>query len=443
VLHRLFLKSQNKNYLAIKNHTLLYASNDKAFEGALQKGMKMGVKVKVARTAKELSDVYRLRYQIYHVEEGFYQDNKSGFVTDVYDSIPNTVNVIAYNDLGEPIGTIRAVEDSEIGTPSDSSFDFTPYREKIRKEAKENGADEPQFVSAGMLAIAPEWRNRRDVFRSLLRMAVDVGKSMQKTHIISTVNHETISIYKRLGWDLLAEPILIEEIGTSIVPVAISLDVIYQWAFDSLIKQRKLLEHFSGCFQWYLMDGNTVLFEQDDKGDDAYLVTKGMVDITCYYKESDKRIPLAHLVVGDMFGEMSLIDEAPRSASAITRGNTELLVINREAFWQKIDENPAYLRDLMSVLSSRLRSADERAILYAHAPVQERLNYFIRALEQYALPDPRNPERKISKTGVEELAEMSLTSPQEALSFLQTLEKENKIELNKGKLIFLGTEFSS
>lgn len=401
----------------------------------------MGVKVKVAKTAKELSDVYRLRYQIYHVEEGLFQDDTSGFITDVYDSVPNTVNVIAYNDEGEAIGTIRVVEDAEIGTPSDSCFDFTPYRERICKEVDTRAGTAPQFVSAGMLAIAPQWRNRRDVFRSLLRMAVDVGKSMHKTHIISTVNHLTISIYKRLGWELLSEPILIEEIGTSIVPIAVPLEVIYQWAFDSLAEQKNLLEHFSGCFQWYLLDGDTVIFEQDDSGDEAYLITKGTVDITCYYRESDKKIPLARLGVGDMFGEMSLIDEAPRSASAITRGNTELLVINREAFWQKIHENPVYLRDLMSVLSSRLRSADERAMLYAHAPLQERLNYFIRALAQYAMVDPKDEGRKISKTTVDELAEMALTTPQEALSFLQSLEQDNKLEIAKGKLIFLGTDF--
>lgn len=401
----------------------------------------MGVKVKVAKTAKELSDVYRLRYQIYHVEEGLFQDNSSGFITDVFDSVPNTVNLIAYNDDGEAIGTIRVVEDAEIGTPSDSCFDFTPYRERIRKEVDTRAGTAPQFVSAGMLAIAPQWRNRRDVFRSLLRMAVDVGKSMRKTHIISTVSHLTISIYKRLGWELLSEPILIEEIGNSIVPIAVPLEVMYQWAFDSLAEQKNLLEHFSGCFQWYLLDGDTVIFEQDDSGDEAYLITKGMVDITCYYRESDKKIPLARLGVGDMFGEMSLIDEAPRSASAITRGNTELLVINREAFWQKIHENPVYLRDLMSVLSSRLRSADERAMLYAHAPLQERLNYFIRALAQYAMVDPKDPKRKISKTTVDELAEMALTTPQEALSFLQSLEQDNKLEIAKGKLIFLGTDF--
>jgi len=396
----------------------------------------MAVIIKIAETAQELSDVYRLRYEVYHDEEGLFQDNKTGYIIDIFDSIPNTINIIAYSD-GVAVGTIRAVPDSEIATPSDESFDFQPYRQEVRSQADERGLDDPKFISSGMLAIAEQWRNRRDVFRGLLRMATDVAKSRGFTHIIATVNAQTIGIYKRLGWNILSDPIFIEEIGNDIVAVAVELDVMYAWAFDMLKQQRVFLEHFSGCFQWYLLDDGTTIFEQGDDGDEAYLITKGVVNITCHYKDSDKTISLAKLGEGDMFGELSLIDDATRSASAQTRGNTELLVINKEMFWQKTYENPSYLRDLMGVLSQRLRSADERAILYAHAPLAERLTYFITVLEQYAVPHPKKDGRRLSKTTIKEFADMAVASEEDALDFLQGLEATGKVQLERQKIIFL------
>jgi CRP-like cAMP-binding protein/N-acyl-L-homoserine lactone synthetase len=396
----------------------------------------MAVKIKIAHTAQELRDVYKLRNDVYHDEEGLFQGNNTGYIIDIYDSIPNTVNIVAYSD-GVAVGTIRIVPDSEIGTPSDESFDFSYHRKKIRAEALHNNDKTPKFISAGMLTIAEQWRNRRDIFRGLFRMAADVAKSMDMTHVIATVNASTVSIYKRLGWEILSEPILIEEIGNEIVAVGVQNEVMYAWAFDMLQEQRVFLEHFSGCFQWYLLDDRTTIFNQGDIGEEAYLITKGAIDINCHYKNNDKMISLAKLAEGDMFGELSLIDDAPRSASAVTRGNTELLVINQDIFWQKTQENPLYLRDLMSVLSARLRSADERAILYAHAPLRERMSYFINILGQYAMEDINQSNRKISKTTIQEFADMALSSEEEALSFLQELEQENMISLEKQKIIFL------
>lgn len=396
----------------------------------------MAIRIKVARSAKELRDVYRLRRSIYHDEEGFFQGQDSEYITDIYDSVPNCVNIIAYIDDGTPVGTIRTVVESEIGTPSDDSYDFGAYRARLKKEAAESNGVEPRFLSAGMLAIAAKWRNRRDVFRSLIRMAADVAKSQGVTHVIATVNIDTIGIYKRLGWEVLSEPIMSEEIGCEIIALGTSVEVMYQWVFDTLFEQRTLLEHFSGCFQWYLLDKGAVIFEQDGIGEEAYLITRGEVEIACRYKENEKSLSLARLTVGDMFGELSLIDDAPRSASAIARSNVELLVIQRDAFWEKTQENPTYLRDLMNVLSTRLRAADERAILYAHAPLTERLSYFVRAIEQNAVDDLKKPGRKISKTTVAEFAGMALASTDDVQSYLQGMERQGRLTLEENRIIF-------
>ncbi len=395
----------------------------------------MAIKIRIAKSAKELNDVYRLRHSVYQAD-GSFQNTAHDYIIDLYDSVPNCINIIAYSEE-TAVGTMRVTVENEIGTAADESFDFTPYKNKIRQQALDENTTPPVFASSGMLAIAEEWRNRRDVFRALLRMAVDVGHSLNVSHIIATVNAKTIGIYKRLGWEILSDEIWIEEIGSHIIAVATPLVNMYNWAFNMLAEQKTLLDHFSGCFRWYLLDGATTIFEQDSYGDKAYLITKGGVDIACRYKENAELLSLAKLGPGDMFGELSLIDEAPRSASATTIGNTELLVIDRETFWQKIQENATYLRDLMEILSKRLRSADERALLYAHATLEERMVYFTKNLRQNAVIDPKNPNQRIAKVSTTDFASMALATPEEAETHLAKLEAQNLIKRSKHTITFI------
>lgn len=401
----------------------------------------MSVKIRIAKTAKELRDAFELRYEVYKEGEGYYQDVDSGHIIDIFDSVPDATSIIAY-DGETPVGTIRFNLDSNIGTPSDESYDFSDYKQEIRETSKKNNLPEPLFASVGMLAIAEKWRNRRDVFRALFRMSSDIGRSLGVTHVIATVNEKTGSIYERLGWEILTKKIWIEAIGEHILPVVTSLDTMYKWAFGSLQDKESFLEHFSGCFKWYLMDAGTVVFNQDDMGDEAYLITNGAVDIVRKYKGTDKSLVLAKLGSGDMFGEMSLIDEAPRSATAVAINNTELIVINREMFWEKIHENPVYLRDLMQILSKRLRATDEKALLYAFAPVEERLAFFMGNLRTSAIPDRKNPNLKTAKVTMEDYALLSLVTKEEAENYAHTLEDKGEITLTKKSITFIEKSIS-
>jgi len=63
---------------------------------------------------------------------------------------------------------------------------------------------------------------------------------------------------------------------------------------------------------------------------------------------------------GDFFGEMSLIDGMPRSASVIAGSPTVLLVIEARSFQHLLDTVPGLQKKLLVTLSARLRAADAR-----------------------------------------------------------------------------------
>ena len=85
---------------------------------------------------------------------------------------------------------------------------------------------------------------------------------------------------------------------------------------------------------------NEVLFHQGDPGDSLFIVTAGAVKIVLPSEEGDEAI-LATVRPGAFFGELALLDGAPRSATAVAMEPTETLMLPRDRFRQLIDTEPA------------------------------------------------------------------------------------------------------
>lgn len=102
----------------------------------------------------------------------------------------------------------------------------------------------------------------------------------------------------------------------------------------------------------------TTIFRQGDKGDHMYLVITGKVEIRRHSaKGSDLRI--ATIEPGGFFGEMSLMESLPRSATAITLEDTRLLVIRADNFQEVVTSRPELAWRMLRALSARVRRLDE------------------------------------------------------------------------------------
>jgi CRP/FNR family cyclic AMP-dependent transcriptional regulator len=397
----------------------------------------MSIRIKVATTAKELKDVYRLRHAVYVGSEGRFADLKGDLIMDYFDAVPNVACVIAYEG-DTPVGTMRVNQDTDVKLPADETYDFSPFRAKVAAQAQAEGLPTPLFVSAGMLAIAKPWRNRRDVFRALFKLGCDVAFSWKATHIIATVSIQSASIYRRLGFEAMEEKVWYEEAGEDIVPMASDLARVYQWAFGSLAKQRELLTRFSGCFEYLLASVDSPIFSEGDIGQEAYLISKGTVNISQQDSATGESFSLATLGAGDMFGELSLIDAQTRSASANATRNTELIVLSREIFWQKAHQDTDYLQSLLRFLSQRIRAIDQQAFIYAHGSVDKRLNFFLNKVKNDALPSVKEPNKRVAKITVASFAYMASAGIDETNAFLTDLQSHNKLKISDKNITFYG-----
>jgi CRP-like cAMP-binding protein len=99
--------------------------------------------------------------------------------------------------------------------------------------------------------------------------------------------------------------------------------------------------------------GETI-FHLGDPGDALFIVASGIVKITLPSETGDEAI-LATLRPGDFFGELALLDGAPRSATAVALEPTETLVLPRDRFRELISAEPAIRDALLAALARELR----------------------------------------------------------------------------------------
>jgi|APFre7841882590_1041340.scaffolds.fasta_scaffold19126_1 CRP-like cAMP-binding protein len=106
---------------------------------------------------------------------------------------------------------------------------------------------------------------------------------------------------------------------------------------------------------------NEIIFYERQPGAGMYIIKKGLIKLTKTVNE--ERVKISELKDGEFFGEMSLLDEYPRSAEATAVEKTEVLGIFRPDLFDLIESNPKLgykiLLRLSKSLASRLRETTE------------------------------------------------------------------------------------
>lgn len=133
-----------------------------------------------------------------------------------------------------------------------------------------------------------------------------------------------------------------------------------------LLKQTKLFENLSyedakviayTTTPRFFSDGE-IVFEEGETGEEAFLITQGEVEI---WKGAPGKneVLIATIQKGELFGEMAIISEAPRTATVITKGEVRTLVINKEIFLDIIRDFPEVALGVMKTLVHRLITTDK------------------------------------------------------------------------------------
>ena len=128
---------------------------------------------------------------------------------------------------------------------------------------------------------------------------------------------------------------------------------------------------------------STVVIQEGDTADSLYVVASGRLK-AFLDDESGKEIILSIMGPGEYFGEIALLDEAPRSASVMTIAPSRLLIISRSVFKDCLANNPNAASTIVNNLTHRLRRTTQNVKSLALENVQARV---LSALRQLAKPE--------------------------------------------------------
>lgn len=118
---------------------------------------------------------------------------------------------------------------------------------------------------------------------------------------------------------------------------------------------RRQLKALARITEEFDAPAGTILTRAGDSGEEFFLIVEGAARVEV--SPARRR----RLQRGDCFGEMSLLDRQPRSATVVAETPVRLLVINRRSFATLLDEVPGLIHRLLVALSRRVRNA-ERAL---------------------------------------------------------------------------------
>jgi len=118
---------------------------------------------------------------------------------------------------------------------------------------------------------------------------------------------------------------------------------------------RKELAGLARAAEERSVPAGTVVVREGAAGDAFYVLVSGKARV----ERSGRAV--ATLGPGDFFGDLALLDRAPRNATVTTTADTVLVVLGQRTFLAMVDESPAFARKLLLGLARRLRAVDAQS----------------------------------------------------------------------------------
>lgn len=178
---------------------------------------------------------------------------------------------------------------------------------------------------------------------------------------------------------------------------------------------------------------DTMIFSENQTGADMFIIQEGSVKIT---KVADNNeVTLAYLRKGDMFGEMALLENKPRSASAIVHEPCRVMTVNRTNFDQMVATQPQMIAKLTTMLAERLWSMERQLANTQLRDAREKMidMLALQIEKQKVVPVKGEPYR--TDFTAMDIANMCGIPPRELSSAIYLLSTDQNVKTVAGKLV--------
>ncbi|MBQ0050766.1 MAG: cyclic nucleotide-binding domain-containing protein [Treponema sp.] len=177
----------------------------------------------------------------------------------------------------------------------------------------------------------------------------------------------------------------------------------------------------------------TMIMSESQGGADMFIIQDGTVKISKIVDGTE--VTLAILKKGDMFGEMALLENKPRSASAIATDDCRLMTINKSNFNQMVATQPQLVSRLTTMLADRLWSMNRQLAnsLLGGNPVAKMTDMLALQVEKNRIELKKGTQYQTTLT-VEDIATMCGLKKQDQMRHIYSFQNSSLIKINGGKI---------
>lgn len=178
---------------------------------------------------------------------------------------------------------------------------------------------------------------------------------------------------------------------------------------------------------------NDIIFCEFEPGDNFYLIQSGRVEITKIIDNIEKTIDI--LNPGEVFGEMAILEGAPRSASAIALEQVKVLEFNHENFEILMMGNPQIALKLLKLFTKRIYDQKRRFMILTLDDEQAKVADVFLMLNETSSVEAPSEEMREFKTSVDDIAHWAGMSPERCRTILNHFMVQRRVDIYDDRII--------
>ena len=176
-----------------------------------------------------------------------------------------------------------------------------------------------------------------------------------------------------------------------------------------------------------------IIFCEHEPGDTFYLIQSGRVQIVKIMEDLEKNLDILH--PGEIFGEMAILEDSPRSATVIALDQCKLLEFNQENFEVLMQGNPQIAVKLLKLFTKRVYDQKRRFMILTLEDEQARVaDVFLMLAETQPRQDDESDER-VFMTSVDDIAHWAGMSPEKVRQILNHFVVQRRMDIFNDRIV--------
>ncbi|MDR1248754.1 MAG: Crp/Fnr family transcriptional regulator [Treponema sp.] len=196
----------------------------------------------------------------------------------------------------------------------------------------------------------------------------------------------------------------------------------------TLLPDYSMFERFTRTFE-----PGEMIFSEFEPGEAFYLIQEGRVELVKVIGDVEKTLDI--LQPTEMFGEMAILENSPRSATAIALDKVQVLEFNRQNFEILISGNPQIALKLLKTFAVRLYDAKRKFMILTLEDPQARIADVFLMLDENQVNIDRTTDARVFQATVEDIAHWAAMSVNEAREIITHFVAQRRMELYNDRIV--------